>query len=355
MFRYFLFLLGVGLALPILAVIVLSLGLPVTLSEVGYLLGCALTAAGLILTPWTGRNSVSITIVGILVLALVASVRLFIAGQQTMPSINMVTLPQNKTTHWINYVIDEQDSLIVGERLLNLMGGDSPDEHRGIASALHTDYSEMQRTQRIFPSPIVSTYLGLEGANHFDAILVEAEINRPPKFALVFLHGYMGNVNAQCWEIAQAIKNFAAMTICPSTGWQGDWWGPQGKAILHATFQYLREQGIQRFYLGGFSNGGISIGRLTSQFKDESGIEGLIFIDGFANSAGVRDLGLPILVVQGVQDERIPAAGARQFAQELGDLATYVEMEGDHFLIMKRPKSVQFAIVNWLQTLESKH
>ena len=267
----------------------------------------------------------------------------------------MVTLPQNKTTRWINYAIDEQDSLIVGERLLNLIGGDSPGEHRGIVSALHTDYSEIRKEQRVFPSPIVSTYLNREGANRFDAIIVETEINRPPEFALVFLHGYMGNVTAQCWEISQAIKNFAAMTVCPSTGWQGDWWQPHGKAILQATFQYLREQGIQRFYLGGFSNGGISIGRLASQIKNEPGISGLILIDGFADSADVRELGLPVLVVQGLQDERIPASGARQFAQELGALGTYTEMEGDHFLIMKRPKPVQNAIKKWLESMESKH
>ena len=354
MFRYLLFLLGLLLALPILAVIALSLGLPVTLSGIGYLLGCALAATGLILAPWRGRNSFSITIIGILILALVAGIRLFIAGQQTEPSINMVALPQNKSTHWINNLIDEQDSLIVGERLLNLIGGDSPHEHRGLASALQTDYSEMRRVQRVVPSPIVSTYLNLQGKNRFDAIVIQATIHRPPDFALVFLHGYMGNVTAQCWEVAQAVRNFAAMTICPSTGWQGDWWQPQGKGILQATFQYLREQGIQRFYLGGFSNGGISIGRLTSQFKNEPDLGGLIFIDGFADGIGVRELGLPVLVVQGLQDERIPASGARQFAQELGHVGTYVEMEGDHFLIMKEPKSVQKAIAKWLATLETK-
>ena len=355
MFRYFLSLLGVILALPALAVITLSLGLPITPSGVGYLLGGALATAGLILAPWTGRNSISLTITGILILSLVASVRLFIAEQQTNPSISMVALPQNKTTYWLNYVIDEQDSLIVGERLLNFVGGDSPHEHRGLASALHTDYSEMRRVQLVFPSPIVSTYLNLEGTNRFDAIIIQDEINRPPEFALVFLHGYMGNVTAQCWEIAQAVMRLDGMTICPSTGWQGNWLQPQGKGILQATFQYFREQGIQRFYLGGFSNGGISIGRLASQLKNEPGLSGLIFIDGFADGAGVRELGLPVLVVQGLQDERIPAAGARQFAQELGDLATYVEMDGDHFLIMKGPKSVQFAIANWLETLETRH
>jgi pimeloyl-ACP methyl ester carboxylesterase len=354
MFRYLLFLLGVILALPILAIIAVALGLPVTISGIGYLLGCALVAAGFILVPWAGRNSFSLVIIGVIILAAVVSVRVILAWRQTNPNINMIALPQNKGTRWINYLIDEQDSLILGEALFHLIGGDSPNEHEGIASALYTDYSEMRATERVFPSPFVSTYLNLQGANHFDAIVIEPETNHPPEFALVFLHGYMGNVTAQCWEIAQGVKIFGAVTVCPSTGWRGDWWQPQGRAVLQTTFEHLREQGIQKFYLGGFSNGGISIGRLASQLKDEKGLGGLIFIDGFSNSAGIREIGLPVLILQGSQDERIHATQARQFAEEIGDSGTYVELNGDHFLIMKHPLSVQNAIAKWLEEHEKK-
>lgn len=355
MFRYLLFLLGVSLALPILAIISLSIGLPVTISGIGYLLGCVLAAAGLILFPWTRRNAISLTIIGVIAVIFVAGVRLIRTWQNTSPKISMITLPQNKETRWINTLIDEQDSLIVGEALFHLIGGDSPTEHKGIATALHADYSEMRATQRVFPSPFVSTYLNLQRANHFDVVIIKPEINSPSEFALVFLHGYMGNVTAQCWEIAQAVKDFEAVTVCPSTGWRGDWWRPQGQAILQFTFEYLREQGIQKFYLGGFSNGGISIGRLASQLKIENGLRGLILIDGFDNGAGVRELGLPVLMLEGLQDERIPAVYARQVAEEIGDLGTYVEVNGDHFLIMKQPASVQKAIAKWLKMQDFKH
>jgi pimeloyl-ACP methyl ester carboxylesterase len=354
MFRYFLFLLGVILALPVLAVISLSLGLPVTISGIGYLLGCALVAAGLILFPWAGRNTISLAIIGISIVALVASVRLILAGQETRPIIRMIVLPQNTETRWFNYLVDEQDSLIVGEALFHLIGGDSPNEHKGIASALYADYSEMRLTQRVFPSPFVSTYLNLQQANHFDAMIIAPKINHPPELALVFLHGYMGDVTAQCWEIAQAVRNFGALTVCPSTGWRGDWWQPQDQAILQSTFEYLREQGIQKFYLAGFSNGGISIGRLASQLKDENRLMGLILIDGFDDGGGIRELGMPVLILEGLQDERIPPTYARQVAEEIGDLGTYVELNGDHFLIMKQPASVQNAIAKWLKTQEFK-
>jgi pimeloyl-ACP methyl ester carboxylesterase len=355
MFRYLIFLLGVILALPILAIISLALGLPVTISGIGYLLGCALAAVGFILAPWAGRHSTWITIIGITVLTLVASLRLIFAWQETASNIRMIALPQNRDTRWINSLVDEQDSLIVGEALFHLIGGDSPNEHTGIASALRAEYSEMRATQRVFSSPFISTYLDLQRANHFDAIIIQPETNRPSEFALVFLHGYMGNVTAQCWEIAQAVKSFAAVTVCPSTHWKGDWWQPQGQAILQSTFEYLREQGIQKFYLAGFSNGGISIGRLASQLKNENGLRGLILIDGFDNGASIRELGLPVLILEGLQDERIPPAYARQVAAEIGDPGTYVEVKGDHFLIMKQPASVQNAIAKWLKMQEFKH
>jgi pimeloyl-ACP methyl ester carboxylesterase len=354
MLRYLLFLAGVILALPILAISALSFGLPVTISGIGYLLGSVLAAAGLILFPWAGRMSISITILGILLVTSVATVRLILVQQNPNPSIRMVALPQGKDTHWINTLIDEQDSLIVGEALFHRIGGDSADEHNGITSALHTDYSQIRGTQRVFSSPFVSTYLNLQRSTHFDAILIEPEINHPPEFALVFLHGYMGNVTAQCWEIAQAINSLGALTVCPSTDWRGDWWQPQGQAILQSTFEYLRKQGIQTIYLSGFSNGGISIGRLASQLRDEKGLRGLILIDGFDNGTGIRELGLPVLLLEGLQDERIPPAYARQVAAEIGDLGTYVELNGDHFLIMKQPASVQNALAKWLKIQESR-
>jgi len=266
----------------------------------------------------------------------------------------MIALPQGKDTRWINTLIDEEDSLIVGEALFHRIGGDSPAEHNGITSALHTDYSQIRGTQQVFSSPFVSTYLNLQRSTHFDAIIIQSEVNHPPEFALVFLHGYMGNITAQCWEIAQALKNFDAATICPSTGWRGDWWQPQGQAIVESTFAYLRKQGIQKFYLSGFSNGGISVGRLASRLKDEKGLSGLILIDGFDNGAGIRELGLPVLLLEGLQDERIPSAYARQVAADIGDLGTYMELKGDHFLIVKQSASVQNALANWLRTQEPK-
>ena len=55
-----------------------------------------------------------------------------------------------------------------------------------------------------------------------------------------------------------------------------------------------------------------------------------------------------MLVIEGIQDERIPLEYARQFIAEAGEQVTYVELDTDHFLIMKQPRAVQDELNAWL-------
>ena len=352
-FRYLLSALGVILALPILVLIALALGLPITLSGIGYLLGISVAIVGWILVPWGGKYSFILFVTGLIAIGCVAGTRIVLVARDGNSNLKVVTLPQGKETRWINTLIDEQDSLIFGEAIFHRMGGDSLREHEQMTEAFDTVYSEIKRKHRIFASPVLSTYLGLQQSGSFDTVIVKPDIMRRPEIAVIFLHGYMGNVTAQCWEIAQAIEEFGAITVCPSTDWTGRWWQPEGQAILQATIQYLREQRIQRFYLGGFSNGGFSISRLAPTLAKEDGLNGLFVINGISDGMSIRETGLPILIIQGAQDERVPAAGVRPIAEIIGDRGTYVELQGDHFMIIKQPASVQNAITDWLDDQES--
>lgn len=348
-YKYLLCLFGIILALPVLVLIVFALILPITISGVGYLLACSLAISGLILAPWIPKHYSLLILTGAIAIVLIVSVRLILGRQNTTSSLKMIVLPQRQESSWISGVIDEQDSVIFGEAVFHLIGGTSMNENENITQALYSAYSEMRAEQGIFPSPFVSTYLNLQQPDTFDAIIIEPENNLHPEIGIIFLHGFMGNVTAQCWEIARAVNKFGAVTICPSTGWRGKWWEPQGEAIIQATFNYLRGQGIQKFYLGGFSNGGFGISRLAPRLKDENDLSGLFFIDGIFNGTDIKEIGLPVLIIQGAQDERMPAVEARRTAEIIGDLGTYVELEGDHFLIMKQPDSVQKAITTWLE------
>ena len=353
MFRYLLFLLGVLLALPMVWLTALSFNLPVTISGIGYMMACLLVISGLIMAPWGGKYSSILILSGVLLIAVVAGTRLVQAARNKSSSLRVVTLPQGKDPRWINHIIDEQDSLIVGEAFFHRMGGDSPREHEGLTDALQTVYSTIRDTQGVFASPVLSTYLSLQRPTSFDVVIIEPETNSHPEAAVIFLHGYMGNVTAQCWEIAQAVEKIGAVTVCPSIDWTGQWWHPDGEAILQATFHYLRGQGREKFYVGGFSNGGFGISRLVSKLGKEEGISGLFFINGISDGASIKETSLPVLIIQGAQDERVPAAQVRPIAESIGDRATYVELEGDHFMIIKQPMLVQEALSAWLESLET--
>jgi dienelactone hydrolase len=347
-FKYSSCFLGIILALPILPLVVLGFTLPITPSGIGYLLGGLLVAGGLILAPWMPKYYLAV-IIGIILVTLVAAARVSTIANNPTRSLKVITLPQGKETSWLNSLIDEQDSLIFGEAVFHFIGGDSETEHEGITSALYKDYVEMRAAHGAVPSPFLSTYLYLQQPQHFDAVVIEPEVDYLSTFGVIFLHGYMGNVTAQCWEIAQAVKGLGGVTVCPSTVWTGQWWQPQGQSILHSTFEYLRGRGVRQIYLGGFSNGGFGISRLVSQVSKEKELRGLIFIDGIADRASLRVTGLPVLVIQGEYDERMPAAEARRIAETIGAAGTYVELPGDHFLIMKQPELVQNAIATWLE------
>lgn len=254
MLRTLLFLTGTLLAIPVLALITLVLITPVTLSGGLYLSGSILVAAGLILAAWQPKY-LWMALGGLALIFTVAGARLsLIQNEASKPKV--IVLPSAKGTRPVNALIDEQDSVLFGERLLSLAGGVSSREQEGIIPALSDAYREARSANGVYASPFASTYLGLQKPAAFDAVVIEPTSERSAQVGVIFLHGFMGNVSVQCWQIARAVEKFDALTVCPSTIWTGDWWTPGGKSILQATFQYLRGRGIERIYLGGFSNGG---------------------------------------------------------------------------------------------------
>ena len=352
-FRILLCLLGLALAFPLLALILFAIKLPITIFGALYLAAGLLVAFGFISAPFLPRYYPLPVLAGLTGFLLTVGARLILFNQYSTTEIKMITLPKASTARWTSYLVDEQDGIIFGEAFFHLLGGDSSVEHEGLTADLYSDYSAMRATQKVFPSPVVDTYLNLQQPNAFDAVVIEPEENRHPDIGVIFLHGFMGNVTAQCWEIAQAVDRFGAVTVCPSTEWKGEWWQPRGESILRASVAYLRERGVEKIYLGGFSNGGFGISRMVTRLRDIDGLSGLFFIDGIYGGEEIKSMGLPVLVIQGSQDDRMPAAEARLVTQAIGDLATYVELDSDHFVIMKLPVAVQDALAAWLADQDS--
>lgn len=342
---------GIFLALPVLGLLALALFTPITTWGAAYVAAFALLAVGLIVVPRWRRASLALITIATIGLIAIPSIRWVSIMQRTTGSVRMVTLPNGRGARWIDTIIPEQDTVLFGETFMRLLGGVTAQEHDGLAPAMVAAYTEMDSREGLTASPVMSTYTGFQRPSTFDLVVIEPESDSP-QVGVIFLHGFMGNVTLQCWELAQAVKEINAVTVCPSTGWIGDWWSPAGEAEVQATFEYLHERGIERIYLGGFSNGGAGTGRLISKLADQPGLSGLFFIAGVSNSQAVKETGLPVLVIQGQNDERMHVEGARQFVNALGNQATYVELDADHFLIVKQAEQVQAALASWLKQQE---
>ncbi|HLO27806.1 MAG TPA: hypothetical protein VK249_01645 [Anaerolineales bacterium] len=345
--------LGLALAIPLLILIGFALVTPITTSGIGYLIGYFVAVVGMITVPLWRKYAGVAMLGGLTIIVLIACLRIVLArNEQGSSNLKMILFPPGEETRsrWVNYLLDEQDSVLFGEAALLRLGGVWPHEHENIVAALYQGYSELRTEQKIFPSPFAGTYLGLERQTAFDTILIEPKTKEAPNVGVVFLHGYMGNVTLQCWRIAQAVQALGFVTACPSTDWTGDWWEPEGQAMVRTVFRYLHERGIQTIYLSGFSNGSLGASRLAPALAHEdASLKGLFLIAGVTNAADIRKMGLPVLVIQGTEDQRMPLANAQQFIAEVGELGTYAEIPSDHFLIMKEPVLVQKAIRSWLE------
>jgi pimeloyl-ACP methyl ester carboxylesterase len=139
-----------------------------------------------------------------------------------------------------------------------------------------------------------------------------------------------------------------AITVCPSTNPVGAWWTSEGQSILQETLDYLRQRGVERIYLAGLSNGAIGTSRLAHQFKSD--VAGLILISGADPRASIADI--PVLLLHGRNDERIPVSVMEGYALAAGMNAEYHLFESDHFLLLKQADDVQKVIVGWLRRQE---
>jgi pimeloyl-ACP methyl ester carboxylesterase len=338
---WLLFGLGVLAAFPCLAVVLFLIpATPISQTGLLYLLGCLVIAAGLIGAPFWRRGPRILCLGGLGLIAATVAFRL--VAPPSGSRLDLVTLPAQSGPHWLNRLFNEKDLVLIGAHLAPRLGLVSRAESEGLVLALAVTYREMREATPL--SPVMTTYLGQEQPRAFDAVIGKPGPDQQPQFGVIFLHGFGGNFTLQCWLVARAVEQAAGITICPSTRLVGDWWSPDGQAILAETLGYLRQVGIEHIFLAGLSNGGIGASRLAAGLESE--LAGLILISGADPRAAIT--GLPVLVIQGTHDERIPPAISAGYVEEAGPSATYLLLDGDHLLLLKRAERVQAAIRDWI-------
>jgi len=265
-------------------------------------------------------------------------------------SMRLITLPgaAHPAGRLVNHALPEREIAVTGSRMLE-HSGTVP---RGFVSKLAAAYDRLAAEAGHLPSPLPATYLGLQRPDRFDTLVVEPRPGSScgSQGAVVFLHGYAGNVGLICWLVSRAASPHGLTTYCPSVGPRGDWWTRAGAQTLSATLRHLHSQGIRRIYLVGLSNGAAGASLLAPRFRRQ--LAGLILISGLSRRAGPP--GVPTLLVHGRRDPAVPPARARRFLRRAGRRATRVTMAGDHFVLLTREDRVQAAIGRWLGRRERR-
>jgi pimeloyl-ACP methyl ester carboxylesterase len=338
---------GLLAAIPAAALVGLALVTPITPWGALYLLGFVLMVAGALSAPWRRRRYRGMARAGLALVLLTGIARMAFATGG--PTTAMLTLPEPSQPRWVNRLLDEQDVTLFAERLLAPWGMITPREDQDLLPALHAAYRAMRAAEGSPPSPFLSTYLGRERPQAFDALVVEPGTAQPAQVGLIFLHGFAGNYSMPCWLVAQAARPIGAVTVCPSVEWRGDWWTADGEATVRATLSYLHSRGVRRIYLAGLSNGAVGTSALAGRLQSD--LAGLVLISGVDSDADLSDL--PTLIVQGRDDERMPAALAQAFVQRVGTQATYVELPGDHFVLVERADELRQRITAWFERVEA--
>jgi pimeloyl-ACP methyl ester carboxylesterase len=338
---------GLLAAFPLGVLVGLALTTPITFWGALYLLGAMLLVAGALSAPWRRKRYRGLVRASLALLLLIAGARVALATGG--PTTTMLRLPGPGQPRWLNRLLDEQDAALFGERVLAPWGMISPREDQDLLPSMHAAYQAMGAAEGSLPSPFLSTYLGRQGAQAFDAVVVEPGTTQPAQTGLIFLHGFAGNFTMPCWLLAQAARPIGAVTVCPSVGWRGDWWTANGEATLRASLDYLHSRGVRRIYLAGLSNGAVGASRMASRLQGD--LAGLVLISGSDANAQLSDL--PTLIVQGSGDERMPASLAQRFARRAGARATYIEVAGDHFVLVERADELQQQISAWFERVEA--
>jgi dienelactone hydrolase len=341
-------LLGIIAALPLGLLLALLPSTPITTIGTLYLGAIVLVVLGAITAPWRRQHYRGLSRLGLVLLLALAGVRLGLPPTGT--TVTLTALPAQLRVRWLNRLFDEQDIALFGERVafqLSKLVSEREDDQ--LVVALYRAYTTMQQEEATPLSPFLSTALAQQQPDLFDTIVVAPPATATSRTGVIFLHGFGGNFTMQCWLFAHSIQRSGIITFCPSVSWRGDWWTDQGKTTVLRVIDYLRHRGIERIYLAGLSNGGLGVSRLAPQLSTQ--LDGLILISGADPDAAIPPL--PMLIIQGTHDERMPASLGQRYADAAGSQATIHILEGDHFLLAKRADVVQQIIADWFARQET--
>jgi predicted esterase len=177
--------------------------------------------------------------------------------------------------------------------------------------------------------------------------------------AVIFLHGSAGSWKGYFALWCDLARRERFVLVQPSFGF-GDWHRPGGLEAIEAARVYaLAHESVapSRVFLAGLSNGGRGLTRVMATAAPA--YRGLIAISAVLEPAvlaspevSARWRGVPVLVLHGGRDDRIPTDYLDEGVTALREAGLHLRVEvtpdEDHFLIFTRPRETFDRIGSWI-------
>ncbi|MCA9585348.1 MAG: hypothetical protein KC657_08325 [Myxococcales bacterium] len=324
--------LGAAAAPLWLGVLVLTLSGPASWSSVAYVLASGAAVASMITAPRRAERHRGLLRLSGAALVLVVAARWLTAGAGE--SVSMRRSNGDGGARLVDRLFDEGAVATAGARVLVTAGALRDPEAADLPPALAAAYRKMRAREGDAPSPVLSTFLGLDRPASFELLVVSPP--RPPRAALIFLHGFAGSFDLPCWQLGAALEDDDVEVYCPSEGVRGDWTSRAGRETLARTRAIVDARGLDTVFLAGLSNGGIGASRLVASGR----YAGLVLISGVDPSAPPPRV--PTLVVHGARDTMTSAPLARGWAARVG--ARWVSLDSGHFAMLLHAEESDAAV-----------
>ncbi len=178
-----------------------------------------------------------------------------------------------------------------------------------------------------------------------------------PLPVLLFLHGWGGPFLGYQWVLKRFADARGWAVVSPSFG-MGWWRQPQAEPALERTLAWIEAQPDldgERVVISGLSNGGPGVQRAVLAFPGRW--DGVVFLNAVMDSDRLFAVaeaaeGIPILVVTGDAERRIPVEITREWARSMAMVHPRVRLEvfggEDHFLLFSQPEAVMELLGAWV-------